>query len=96
MNDFYRCGSINKVTNYLKFRMSKDYQETGKCRVHIGDTFKGYGLSGLILKKGHRKGQGNLSVAELNRIFHVFLRLKSTGTVPNWTYRILAQEIFPL
>jgi len=31
--------------------MSKDYRETGKCRVHIGKTVKGYGLSCLILKK---------------------------------------------
>ena len=48
--DFFK---INQVVNYLKFRMSKDYRETGKCRVHIGETIKGYGLSGLILKKGN-------------------------------------------
>jgi hypothetical protein len=37
--------------NYLKFRIGKDFQETGKCRVHIGKPIKGYGFSGLILRK---------------------------------------------
>jgi hypothetical protein len=44
---------INEVVNFFKFRLSKDYRETGKCRVYIGKTVKGYGFAGLVLKKGN-------------------------------------------
>jgi hypothetical protein len=37
--------------NYLKFRIGKDFQETGKCRVHIGKPIRGYGFSGLLVRK---------------------------------------------
>ena len=52
-NDYIYYSSINEVVNYLNFRISEDFRETGMCRVHIGKTLKGYGSCGVILKKGN-------------------------------------------
>jgi hypothetical protein len=47
------CILFYEVVNYFKFRLIKDFRETGKCRVHIGKPIKNYGLCGLILRKGN-------------------------------------------
>ncbi|EFX61100.1 hypothetical protein DAPPUDRAFT_340645 [Daphnia pulex] len=43
------CCAYTDLVNFLKFRIGKDFQETGKCRVHIGNPIRGYGFSGLFL-----------------------------------------------
>ncbi|XP_059352333.1 glutamate receptor ionotropic, kainate glr-3-like [Daphnia carinata] len=45
------CCAFNDFVNYFNYRIGKDFQETGKCRVHIGKPIKGYGFNGLLIKK---------------------------------------------
>ncbi|XP_046461642.1 glutamate receptor ionotropic, kainate glr-3-like [Daphnia pulex] len=72
------CCAYNDVVNYLKFRLTKDFQETGKCRVHIGQPIKDYGLCGLILRKG------DIHKTSMNK---GILELYQTGLVGHWRKR---------
>ncbi|XP_046461653.1 glutamate receptor ionotropic, kainate glr-3-like [Daphnia pulex] len=69
------CCAYTDLVNYLKFRIGKDFQETGKCRVHIGKPIRGYGFSGLILKKKSLRR---------NSLNQGILELYQTGLVEHW------------
>lgn len=47
--DFLCC--IVQFVSYFNYRIGKDFQETGKCRVHVGKPTKGYGFVGFLVRK---------------------------------------------
>ncbi|KAI9558699.1 hypothetical protein GHT06_015488 [Daphnia sinensis] len=64
------------LVNYLDYRIGKDFEETGKCRFHVGTPTRGYSFTALLLRKG------NIYRSSMNQ---GVLDLYQTGLVDYWS-----------
>ncbi|KAI9556321.1 hypothetical protein GHT06_018895 [Daphnia sinensis] len=69
------CCAFSDFVSYFNYRIGKDFQETGKCRVHIGKPVKGYGFTGLLIRKDNNYRDA---------INQGILDLYQTGLVDYW------------
>ncbi|XP_057368403.1 glutamate receptor ionotropic, kainate glr-3-like [Daphnia carinata] len=69
------CCSYTDLVNYLDYRIGQDFEETGKCRVHVGKPTSGYSFTALFLRKG------DIYRSSINQ---GVLDLYQTGLVDHW------------